>query len=62
MAEKACKDCNRLVEDETECPVCKGNDLSENWSGLVVIYDPEESDIADKLDITTPGRYAIRVK
>ena len=62
MAEKACRDCNRLVEDETECPVCKSNDLSESWSGLVVIYDPEESEIADKLDITTPGRYAIRAK
>ena len=62
MAEKACRDCNRLVEDATECPVCKGNDLSESWSGLVVIYDPEESEIADKLEITTPGRYAIRAK
>lgn len=62
MAEKACRDCNRLVEDATECPVCKGNDLSESWSGLVVIYDPEDSEIADKLEITTPGRYAIRAK
>lgn len=62
MAEKACKDCNRIVEDATECPVCKGNDLSESWSGLVVIYDPEDSEIAEKLEITTPGRYAIRAK
>ncbi|MFB6143792.1 MAG: transcription elongation factor subunit Spt4 [Candidatus Nanohaloarchaea archaeon] len=62
MVEKACRDCNRLVEDATECPVCKGNDLSESWSGLVVIYDPEDSEIAEKLEITTPGRYAIRAK
>lgn len=62
MAEKACRDCNRIVEDATECPVCKGNDLSESWSGLVVIYDPEDSEIAEKLEITTPGRYAIRAK
>ncbi|MFB6204056.1 MAG: transcription elongation factor subunit Spt4 [Candidatus Nanohaloarchaea archaeon] len=62
MVERACKNCHRLVEDETECPVCKNNDLSESYSGLVVIYDPDDSEIAEKLNIQTPGRYAIRVK
>lgn len=62
MSEQACKQCNRIVEDETECPVCKNNDLSGSWSGTVVIYDPEESEIAEKLEIKTPGTYAIRVK
>lgn len=61
MAERACKDCNRIVEDADECPVCKNNDLSDAWSGLVVIYD-SDSEIAEKLGIETPGRYAIRVK
>lgn len=61
MAERACKNCNRIVEDSDECPVCKNNDLSDSWSGLVVIYDPD-SEIAEKLGIKTPGRYAIRVK
>ncbi|MEF8880802.1 MAG: transcription elongation factor subunit Spt4 [Candidatus Nanohaloarchaea archaeon] len=62
MAEKACKNCNRIVEDASECPVCRNNDLSNSWSGLVVIYDPEDSEMAEKLGISTPGRYAIRVK
>ncbi|MFB6182559.1 MAG: transcription elongation factor subunit Spt4 [Candidatus Nanohaloarchaea archaeon] len=62
MAEQACLNCNRLVEDEDECPVCKNNNLSESWSGLCVIYDPEDSEIAEKLGVSTPGRYAIRVK
>ncbi|PSG99476.1 MAG: DNA-directed RNA polymerase subunit E'' [Nanohaloarchaea archaeon SW_7_43_1] len=62
MAEKACKQCNRIVEDATECPVCKNNDLSESWSGLVVIYDSEGSDIAERLEIQTPGKYAIRTR
>jgi len=62
VAEKACTQCNRIVEDSTECPVCKNNDLSNSWSGLVVVYDPEDSEIAEKLEIGTPGRYAIRVK
>lgn len=62
MAEKACKQCNRIVEDATECPVCKNNDLSDSWSGLVMIYDPEDSEIAEKLEIQTPGKYAIRTR
>jgi len=62
MAEKACKNCNRIVEDSSECPVCRNNDLSDSWSGLVVIYDPEDSEIAEKIGISTPGRCAVRVK
>jgi RNA polymerase subunit RPABC4/transcription elongation factor Spt4 len=61
MAERACTDCMRIVEDSDECPVCKNNVLSDSWSGLVVIYDTD-SEIADEMSIQTPGRYAIRVK
>jgi DNA-directed RNA polymerase subunit E" len=61
MAEKACTDCKRIVEDSDECPVCKNNVLSNSWSGLVVIYDTD-SEIADEVGVQTPGRYAIRVK
>jgi len=62
VAEKACTNCKRVVEDSTECPVCKNNDLSSNFNGTVVIYDSEDSEIAEKLEIETPGKYAIRVK
>ena len=62
MAEKACEDCHRIVEDSSECPVCKSNKLSSSWSGLVVIYDPEDSEIAERLEIQTPGKYAIRTR
>lgn len=61
MADRACTDCNRIVEDSSECPVCKNNVLSDSWSGLVVIYDTE-SEIAEEMNIQTPGKYAIRVK
>jgi DNA-directed RNA polymerase subunit E" len=62
MAERACRNCNRIVEDASECPVCKNNDLSDSWNGLVAVYDPEDSGIAERIGISTPGRYAIRVK
>ena len=61
MADKACTDCKRIVEDSDECPVCKNNVLSNSWSGLVVVYD-SDSEIADEVGVQTPGRYAIRVK
>jgi len=61
MAEKACTDCKRIVEDSDECPVCKNNVLSDSWSGLVVIYDTD-SQIAEEMGVQTPGRYAIRAK
>jgi DNA-directed RNA polymerase subunit E" len=61
MSEKACTDCNRIVEDSDECPVCKNNVLSNSWSGLVVVYD-SDSEIAEEVGVQTPGRYAIRVK
>ncbi len=61
MAEKACTDCKRIVEDSDECPVCKNNVLSDSWSGLVIVYD-SDSEIAEEVGVQTPGRYAIRVK
>jgi len=61
MADRACKDCKRIVETGSECPVCKNNDLTTAWKGLIIIYD-EESDLAEEVGVSTPGKYAIRVK
>ena len=58
---KACKNCRRLTE-ESVCPLCNSHDLSTRWSGLVIIIDPANSEIAKKLDIKAPGEYALRVK
>jgi DNA-directed RNA polymerase subunit E" len=35
---------------------------STNWSGLLIIIDPERSDIAQELNINIPGEYALRVR
>jgi DNA-directed RNA polymerase subunit E" len=44
------------------CPECKSTSVSEDWTGVVVIIDPEKSQIAKTLDIKKPGRYALRVR
>jgi len=59
MAKKVCKHCKILVE-EGKCPICGGNDITENWKGRIVILKPEESEIAKKLKIEKEGTYALK--
>jgi DNA-directed RNA polymerase subunit E" len=44
------------------CPNCKSTNLSDDWTGLVVVIDPQNSEVAKKMDIKTSGKYAIRVR
>jgi len=61
MGEKACRECNYLTT-ETVCPNCKSTSFSDDYSGLVVILDPENSAIAKAMKATKKGRYALRVR
>ena len=58
---RVCRACHRVVEGEA-CVICGTSNLSEDWAGYVVIIDPEHSDIAKKMNITLPGRYALKVR
>lgn len=60
MSQKACTHCSRITTKE-RCPVCN-NITSTNWSGLLIILNPDQSDIAQELNITLPGEYALRVR
>ncbi|MBN2094907.1 MAG: DNA-directed RNA polymerase, subunit E'' [Candidatus Aenigmarchaeota archaeon] len=60
MTEKACKICHRVTEDK-ECPACKTKDLTENWQGIIIIFNPEKSEVARELGFEAPGRYAVKV-
>jgi DNA-directed RNA polymerase subunit E" len=61
LTEKACKNC-RFISNGPVCPNCKSTNLSDDWTGLVVIIDPQRSEIAKKMGIKSPGRYAVRVR
>ncbi len=61
MTDKACKNC-RFISNGPVCPNCKSTNLSDDWSGLVVIMDPASSEVAKRMGITAPGRYALRVR
>lgn len=44
------------------CPVCKDDKTTDNWSGIVVILDPERSKIAKAIGVNVPGAYALKVR
>ena len=57
---KACTVC-QLISSKDQCPVC-GNSTSDNWSGLLIVIDPEESELAREMNIEIPGEYCLRVR
>jgi DNA-directed RNA polymerase subunit E" len=61
MVDKACRNCH-LVTEANSCPDCKSTDLSDDFSGIVVIIDPEHSSIAKVMGIKKRGRYAVRIR
>ena len=58
---KACRNCNFVTEAST-CYNCGSADLSDDWAGYVVVLNPEDSEIAKRLNITKPGKYALKVR
>jgi DNA-directed RNA polymerase subunit E" len=61
MTEKACRECHTITTGNL-CPKCKTATLSDDFSGLVVIINPPESEIAKAMGIEEKGRYALRVR
>ncbi|MGB9959364.1 MAG: transcription elongation factor subunit Spt4 [Candidatus Bathyarchaeales archaeon] len=61
MSEKACTTCH-MITSGNMCPKCKTANLSDDFSGLVIIFDPENSEIAKAMNIKEKGRYALKVR
>lgn len=60
---KACRKCRTLVDRDVEvCPSCGSRDFTEDWEGMVIVINPERSDVAKLLGISKPGRYAVKVR
>jgi DNA-directed RNA polymerase subunit E" len=58
--ENACRKCRGLSSGKA-CPICGSTDLSSEWTGLIIILDPEKSEVSKSLSIVKPGRYALKV-
>jgi DNA-directed RNA polymerase subunit E" len=61
MSDKACANCHFLTR-ENVCPKCKSTSLSDDYSGLVIVFDPEGSAIAKAMNIKEKGRFALKVR
>ena len=61
MNEKACANCH-FITKENVCPKCKSTSLSEDYGGIVIMFDPETSAIAKAMKIKDKGRYALKVR
>ncbi len=61
MTELACRRCRFINIDTDVCKNCGSTDLTKEWYGYVVIIDPEKSEIAKRLGIRVPGKYALKV-
>lgn len=58
---RACRFCKNINEDSV-CPVCKNTEFSDDYSGLLVVLDAENSILAEKLDTTESGNYALKIR
>ena len=61
MSEKACINCH-FITKENVCPKCRSTSLSEDFGGIVIVFEPEDSVIAKAMKITEKGRYALKVR
>lgn len=58
-----CRECHRVVEpDRQTCPSCGSSSLTEDWAGYVIIAHPEKSRIAEEMEVTEAGAYALKVR
>jgi DNA-directed RNA polymerase subunit E" len=58
--EKACRKC-KVITTGKVCPNCKSTDLSPDWSGIILVFEPAKSQVAKTLDITNANKYALKV-
>ena len=58
----ACGECHMILNDDVDqCPHHPSAHVSSDWTGYVIIVTPERSEIAKRLQVEKPGRYALKV-
>ena len=58
---RVCKTCKIFVE-ESKCSFCGNNQFVTSWKGRVIVLNPEQSEIAKKLNVKKKGTYAIKTR
>jgi RNA polymerase subunit RPABC4/transcription elongation factor Spt4 len=59
VKDKVCKQCGHLtVEDK--CEKCGSNQFLEKYKGKIAVFDAKRSELAEKLEIESNGRFALK--
>jgi len=51
-----------MITTKSRCPNCGSDRLSKDFTGMIIILDPEGSEVAKIMGIKKPGAYALRVR
>lgn len=62
IKERACKVCRTVYEGEDKCPNCGSKEFIENYKGRIIVLNNSKSLIAEKLNITSDGNFAIKTR
>tara|TARA_B110000438_G_scaffold84910_1_gene84490 strand:- start:1023 stop:1226 length:204 start_codon:yes stop_codon:yes gene_type:complete len=58
----ACGECHLvLAEGVEQCPHHPSSRVSSDWTGYAIIMQPQRSEIAKRLKVELPGKYALKV-
>ncbi|MBT4069810.1 MAG: DNA-directed RNA polymerase, subunit E'' [Euryarchaeota archaeon] len=58
----ACGECHLVLSDGVDqCPRHPSSRVSSDWNGYVIIMQPSRSEIAKRLQVELPGKYALKV-
>lgn len=62
MAKKrACKKCRTIYTSGSKCPKCGAEESSDGFKGKVLIFNPQESEIAKNMKLNDKGEFAIKL-
>jgi len=51
-----------MIFEGEKCHSCGGNDATDSFKGRVIIFNPEESEIAKRIKMGKKGTYAIKTR
>jgi len=59
VKDRVCSKCGHLTTEDV-CPKCSNNQFLDKFKGKVVVFDSKRSEVAQKLNITSNGKFAIK--
>ncbi|QWC18764.1 transcription elongation factor subunit Spt4 [Halorubrum sp. 2020YC2] len=59
----ACRECHHVNDPDAQtCALCGSSSLTEDWAGYVIVTKPADSQIAEEMNVSEAGAYALKVR